>query len=60
MVDRSFVITDSLSRKGATLNIPSPVTKPAQTVDSPGSVRDMMYCIAAHSCGESYWEVTKY
>ena len=56
MVDRRFVITDSLSRKGATPNIPSPVTMPAQTMDSPGSERDRMYCRAAHSCGESYWE----
>ena len=56
MVDRSFVSTDSLSHKGATLNIPSPVTKPAQTMDSPGSERDTMYCRGAHSCGESYWE----
>ena len=59
MVDRSFVITDSLSRKGATPNIPSPVTMPAQTMDSPGSGRDTMYCRAAHSCGESYWEGNK-
>ena len=48
MVDRCFEITDSLSRKGATHNIPSPVTMPAQTMDSPGSERDMMYCRAAH------------
>ena len=53
MVDRSFVITDSLSRKGATPNIPSPVTMPAQSMDSPD---DTMYCRAAHSCGESYRE----
>ena len=56
MVDRCFVITDSLPRKGATPNIPSPVTMPAQTMDSPGSGRDRMYCRGAYSCGESYWE----
>ena len=56
MVDRSFVITDSLSRKGEAHNIHSPVTMPAQSMDSPGSERDTMYCRAAHSCGESYRE----
>ena len=40
MVNRSFVL--------ATPNIPSPVTMPAQTMDSPESERDMMYCRAAH------------
>ena len=39
MVNRSFVL--------ATPNIPSPVTMPAQTMDSPESERDMMYCRAA-------------
>ena len=56
MVDKSVVITDSLSREGATPNIPSPVPMPAQTMDSPESGRNTMYCRAAHSCGESYWE----
>ena len=48
MVEGGFKITYSLSHKGATPNIPVPVTKPAQTMDSPGSERDMMYCRAAH------------
>ena len=61
MVDRSFVITDSLSRKGATPNIPSPVTMPAQTMDSPGSERETRCIVELHIHVErAIGRVTKY
>ena len=55
-MDRSFVITDSLSCKGATPNIPSLLLCQHKQWTAQEVKETEMYCRAAHSCAESYWE----
>ena len=49
MVDRSFVITDSLSHKGATPNIPSPVTMPAHKQWTAQEVKETRCIVELHT-----------